>query len=337
VNRTSRAPATLAGFATLATAIGAVLLTAAPSLASDGTASLASSSGGLSSSPTFVTSGGCKSASATNVQVTLTGGDTGAKLNGANIVGNAPISIYSQNSSGGYNIPAPQSWGDFFTSNKINSPSGVYTVTVVCRTANDGTDVGDFSGTVQWTSGSYSSPATAPTVGSAARITGSVRVGSADTCAVTFTGSSSTTYAWLSNGSTIARASGRTYKVADALYGRTLSCRATGTNGVGSTSSTSSGVRVAAGPALRVVRKPTLSGSHVHGAYEKASAGTWSPAATSYSYQWYVGTRRISRATSYRYLISRAYVGKTISCLVTAHRHGWSNGAVRTAGVKVTR
>ena len=44
--------------------------------------------------------------------------------------------------------------------------------------------------------------------------------------------------------------------------------------------------------------KPYLYGNHVHGQYEYANHGVWSPVATSYLYQWYLGTTKISGATA---------------------------------------
>jgi hypothetical protein len=60
-----------------------------------------------------------------------------------------------------------------------------------------------------------------------------------------------------------------------------------------------------------------------------ARVGAWSPAATSYTYAWYVGSTRVSTASSYR--IPTAYKGKYLSLLVTAKRTGWTSGSYKTA------
>ena len=165
---------------------------------------------------------------------------------------------------------------------------------------------------------------------------GTVRVGSTVACVAGFDDAVSVAYVWYHNGSAIAGATASSYKIAEGYYNQTLTCRATATNPAGSTTALSSGVKIAIGPALVPTTKPTLYGNHVHGQYEYVKVGAWSPAATSYSYQWYVGTSKISGATSSKYLVPLAYKGKVISCVVTAKRTYWTPGSFHTAGVKIT-
>jgi hypothetical protein len=167
-------------------------------------------------------------------------------------------------------------------------------------------------------------------------IYGTVRVGSTPACVAGFNDATSVTYAWYHNGTAISGATASTYKIAEGYYAQALTCRVTATNPAGSTSALSSPVTIAIGPALVATTKPYLYGNHVHGQYEYANHGVWKPAATSYTYQWYVGTTKISGATSYRYLVPLADKGKTLNCVVTARRTYWTAGAYRTAAVKIT-
>jgi hypothetical protein len=169
---------------------------------------------------------------------------------------------------------------------------------------------------------------------------GSHRIGLTDSCLASFDHTTSLAYAWYHNGIAISGATAATYKIAEAYYGSKVSCRVTATNPVGSVGATSLSYTIGVGPALVPTGKPYLyRGTNrttaAHGAYEYVNHGTWSPAATSYAYQWYVGTARITGATSYRFVPPSSYVGKYIYCVVTARRLHWTNGVYKTAGVRV--
>jgi hypothetical protein len=73
------------------------------------------------------------------------------------------------------------------------------------------------------------------------------------------------------------------------------------------------------------------------GTRETAKHGSWTPAAKSYTYQWYVGGNKLSHATHKSLRLTSAERGKRISCRVRAHRHGYKHKAVMTERVKVTR
>jgi hypothetical protein len=143
-------------------------------------------------------------------------------------------------------------------------------------------------------------------------------------------------YTWLVNGKKAA--TGATYKVAAAAYKKKLSCSATVHDGSGPASAAvaSKAVTVSLGKALRATKKPVLAGTHKVGSIEKVGHGTWSSAASSYTYQWFVGTKTIKGATKSSLKIPAAENGKTISCRVTAHKAGFANGTASTKGVKVT-
>lgn len=69
---------------------------------------------------------------------------------------------------------------------------------------------------------------------------------------------------------------------------------------------------------------PTISGTTTVGStLTVASNGTWTPAATSYSYQWLSGGVPISGATASTYVLTASDVGAKMSVQVTAHKTGY--------------
>jgi ABC-type phosphate transport system substrate-binding protein len=83
--------------------------------------------------------------------------------------------------------------------------------------------------------------------------------------------------------------------------------------------------------------KPVLSGKHKVGSTESSSHGQWEPGATSYSYQWFVGSKKIAGATKATLKLTKALAGKSIHCTVTAHKSGYANASASSASVKVTK
>ena len=69
---------------------------------------------------------------------------------------------------------------------------------------------------------------------------------------------------------------------------------------------------VSAQPALAVRTKPAISGKKKKGATLTASLGAWSPAATSYSFQWKRGGKAIAKATKRTYKVKSADKGKKL-------------------------
>ncbi|WP_285689199.1 hypothetical protein [Actinoplanes sp. NBRC 103695] len=82
-------------------------------------------------------------------------------------------------------------------------------------------------------------------------------------------------------------------------------------------------ITVAPLPALTVTKAPTVSGSSVRVGYTvSATAGTWSPAATSVKYQWRANGAAVSGATGSTLKIPASLAGKRLSVTVTASRTG---------------
>ncbi|MGZ6751330.1 MAG: CHAP domain-containing protein [Nocardioides sp.] len=77
---------------------------------------------------------------------------------------------------------------------------------------------------------------------------------------------------------------------------------------------------------------PTVTGVTKVGGQLTASAGAWSPQATSmrYGYQWYAGSTAITGATAASYTLQPAQQGRRISVKVTASRPGYSTAAVKS-------
>lgn len=204
--------------------------------------------------------------------------------------------------------------------------------TVVFRKAVD-ISPGDFTSQL---SAQSQTLLTKPAITSKATISGTARTGSKVTCNAAWTGYNATVaWSWLRDGTTITGATGKSRTLTSADYKHQVSCRAKVSNGAGSVTSTSAAVTVAVGPALKVVTAPAITGTAKVGYKLTAAHGTWSPAATSYTYSWKRNGTTITGATKSTYVPVRADRGQKITVKVTAKRYGWTNGSATTAGVVV--
>ncbi|WP_299923991.1 Ig-like domain repeat protein [uncultured Nocardioides sp.] len=145
-------------------------------------------------------------------------------------------------------------------------------------------------------------------------------------------------YQWLRNGSAIRNAVGPTYTLTTDDYTRVVSLRVTGSkagylNGV----SVSNEIAVTAGGALQNVGAPTISGSATPGGSLKAAPGSWSPAATTFRYQWLRTGVPIPGATSATYRVTTDDAGKDLSVAVFGSAEGFNEGSATTAAVSVAR
>jgi Bacterial Ig-like domain (group 3) len=167
-------------------------------------------------------------------------------------------------------------------------------------------------------------------------VTGNAQVGQTLTCSEATSIGEAVTFAWKLNGATAA--SGRTYTLPAAAAAKSVTCEATvAATGVASSSATSTGKTVAEGAALKATKKPALSGKDKVGKTEKVSHGTWSPAASSYTYQWYLGSKKIKKATKSSYKLVKKDKGKKISVKVTAKKAGYASGTAATKALKVKK
>ncbi|MCX4396004.1 hypothetical protein [Streptomyces sp. NBC_01767] len=177
----------------------------------------------------------------------------------------------------------------------------------------------------------------APRVTTAPKITGSVKVGAKLT---TTSGSwtpaaSSYGYQWKADGKAIKGATASTYTVPASLLGKyvtvTVTAHRTGhTDG----STTPASVEVATGSAPKATKQPTISGTAKVGRTLKAAKGSWTPAPTSYGYQWYANGKAISGATKSSLTLKSAQRGKKITVKVTARRTGHASGSATSRATR---
>jgi hypothetical protein len=166
---------------------------------------------------------------------------------------------------------------------------------------------------------------------------GTVKAGVTDSCEAAFQGATTVTYAWQSNGTAISGATSSTFQVPGSQVGDTLTCSVVATNSIGSVSGTSTGTKVVTGAALVPVTKPKVSGSHKPGSKEKVTAGTWSPAASKVTYQWYINKKKVHGATKATFTVPKSTKkGAKITCKVTASATGFAKGTFTTKSVKIT-
>ncbi|GAA3844067.1 hypothetical protein GCM10022403_090000 [Streptomyces coacervatus] len=169
------------------------------------------------------------------------------------------------------------------------------------------------------------------------KVTGTAKVGAKVTAAPGSwsTAPSSYSYQWKADGTAISGATASAYTIAAAQLGKKLTVTVTAVKGGWqSGTATSAAVTVAKGDAPKATRAPVISGTAKVGRTLKSTAGTWSPAATSYSYQWYANGRAISGATKSSLVLKSAQKGKKITVKVVAHRTGYKDGSAVSAATK---
>ncbi|MER6123394.1 Ig-like domain-containing protein [Streptomyces sp. NPDC001795] len=138
------------GLASLVAVLAGGLIAAPSAMAAGiGTAEVTPATGSDTSSMTLTTSGACPS-NATNIIVSVTG--SGFPAGGQNVVGNSPISTYGTAANGGLIIPLSQTMRDYANTAGFTTLTGQYTFTVTCRTAFNGTSLGDFPASIWFTS-----------------------------------------------------------------------------------------------------------------------------------------------------------------------------------------
>lgn len=167
--------------------------------------------------------------------------------------------------------------------------------------------------------------------GSTPTISGTTAVGSTLTATTgTWTTGATLSYQWLRAGAPISGATAKTYRLATADQGQAISVRVTGKLSgypdVVKTSAATAAIRgVFTAPA------PTISGTKTVGYTLTANVGTWSPAATTYTYQWYRSGAAISGATAKTYKLTATDAGKTMTVRVTGAKTGYVTKAVTSA------
>jgi phosphate ABC transporter phosphate-binding protein len=162
----------------------------------------------------------------------------------------------------------------------------------------------------------------APTVDGLARVGASVAASTGS-----WDGADRFVYRWLADGVPIAGATDPTYGIPASMFGRSLSVEVTGsTDDFPPLTVTSSAVPVAAGrlsgARLRIAGRPVVGRTLVVRGAEIAGAQI--------RVQWYAAGRKISGATSLRWTLRRAQVGKRLTVRVAASAPAYDS-LVRTA------
>jgi hypothetical protein len=139
-------------------------------------------------------------------------------------------------------------------------------------------------------------------------------------------------YQWLRSGVAIAGATGSTYKLTSYDKGKAISVRATGTKTNYVTAVKNSAATSAILGAYSSAPTPTISGTKKVGYTLTANHGTWSPAPSSYKYQWYRGTTAISGAVSKTYKLTSYDKGKVVKVKVTPVLSGYYSPGKYSSG-----
>jgi hypothetical protein len=235
--------------------------------------------------------------------------------------------------SGGTQIGATQTvtGGNGVATVTTTPPTGTTPYAAIFTPTVGSADIGSASSTLNYVVAVPTPPVFEPV------LSGTSKVGSTDTCVAGFQGATTVTWAWQSGGTTIAGATSQTFKIPATLLGDTLTCSVKATNTFGSVSGTSSGATVVLGAALVPTTKPAISGPHKPGGKETVTAGKWSPAATTVTFQWFLGTKKVAGATKSTFTVpASTKSGATVHCVVTASATGFAKGTFTTASVKIT-
>ena len=135
------------------------------------------------------------------------------------------------------------------------------------------------------------------------------------------------TYQWLRNGISIANANKATYTLTPTDVGTTITVMVTGTKGGYTTTSKTSAstAKVALGGLTSSAAK--ISGTVKVGKTLTAKTGSWKPATTSFSYQWYRNSNAITRAKQATYKLTAADKGKKLKVKITGTATGYKNAS----------
>lgn len=158
-------------------------------------------------------------------------------------------------------------------------------------------------------------------------ISGTTNVGSTLTAGPgTWTpAATTTTYEWFRSGTTAAVGTGATYQLVAADVGKTMTVKATGvrTNYVTASKTSAPTAAIGAGT-FSATPAPLVSGTTTVGSTLSAALPTWTPAATTTTYQWLRAGAEIPGATSASYVLVAADLGKAMSVRVTGSRAGYT-------------
>lgn len=167
-----------------------------------------------------------------------------------------------------------------------------------------------------------------------ATITGTARVGYTITCTSVATAGATKAFVWTVGTATSAVTAG-SVKVPATWAKKSVKCAINTTKNAKTVTQTSATKTIALGVAPKAVRKPYLSGIFKVGKKLTCNKGTWSPTPSSYKYQWYRGSTKLTGKTLSTYVTSRYDKGKYVTCQVTAIKSGYLNGVAKAAPKKI--
>jgi hypothetical protein len=137
-------------------------------------------------------------------------------------------------------------------------------------------------------------------------------------------------YRWYRSGAAISGATASTYKLTTSDQTKTITVRVTGTKS-GYTSAAKTSAATTAVLGSFTAPTPTISGTKLVGSTLTALPGTWSPAPSTVTYQWYRSGAAISGATAKTYKLTTYDKGKLIKVRVTGARSGYLTRSVYSA------
>lgn len=146
-------------------------------------------------------------------------------------------------------------------------------------------------------------------------------------------------YQWRANGTAIKGATGSSYPIAAAVLGKRLTVTVTAVRsgypaGVAAAPATAA---VAKGKAPKATKRPAITGTAKVGRTVRVSAGSWSPTAGSYRYEWRLNGTLVSGAGTASLKLTAAMRGKKLTVTVIAKRAGHADGKAAGNAVTVRR
>ncbi|MDT0485099.1 Tat pathway signal protein [Streptomyces doebereineriae] len=224
------------------------------------------------------------------------------------------------------------------TTDSVSADHRTLTATLDLTGVAAGTwNVSVFAGCCEFLQGTFTVTEPQLTSTTAPKITGTAKTGAKVTAEPGSWSAAPTsyTYQWKADGKAISGATAKTYTVAAAVVGKKLTVTVTAVkSGWKSGTATSGAVTAAKGDAPKATKLPVISGTAKVGKTLKTSNGTWSPAATSYAYQWYANGKVISGATKSSLVLKAAQKGKKITVKVVARRTGHKDGSAVSKATK---
>ena len=140
------------------------------------------------------------------------------------------------------------------------------------------------------------------------------------------------TYAWLADGVVIAGAAEATDVVSNAVAGKRISVRVTGT--IDDRTAVATSAETGAVVGVLSPSKPRITGKTKVGKKLKVKAGPWGPGEVKLSYQWLRNGKVIKRATGRSYRLTKKDKGKRIQVRVTGKKGDFATAKVTSAKSK---